>query len=733
MSSFFHDEPGRRNINLGGASRFTHSGTSIIDQAKARRVEREERKRRTDSATRIQAWWRGRCAAMRVRQAIKASLSSGSGTVAIGSLDGLRSIALVGSDDEVLDLWAQEMQSAGEEALFTCGTTDQERQSWVVLMRQIAELSLRSAIRRPTTEAAAAHLRLISALLSNTTASKHLGHTEGPTFVQSLLSYLLLRRLYSRKLTPLITHLTSALAAPKQSNALASLINIATAPLQSLPSSSPQSPRILAEFVSSILSIPHILARIPLPALTMLSARIPFFSLHLLLPTPSRAGPFSPSLVKLSIASKLHLLAHLHALTAPRYTKLSPAALDAYLRLSVLIMHSIPMGAGDPPLAKPKGGKPTEAMDVDEDEDGDENRIFVTVLGSTTTSTQPTPKLPVLDAKTLKRLSSLTEPTHITSLLSVLSSSRVEHLRQGVITYLLTVTTSFPARKDRLLATVLVHSPALVRELYRNYVRSSPLGKDSSSESSEGLGVLVDPGNAVHWPAMVFLAELYAHALRTMGDDEFFGSARPGTSLFSQSTLAGGQMLGSSSASPAQQDAGPGSTATLTSIASTSSSSSSKAQQRHRNPLTLDELGTFSRQMLGAAFVLYYYGAGAGKDSSWEGVDLRRLVSAADPETGTSSGGTLNGQGMAMDVDSEGGVKVTGHFTWDMVRERLTGCLVGVHARDSRKSFLPKDHWLISSTKIDLDSFVEAAIYEEQQLSHSSEDDPPPPDRKSVV
>ncbi|TRM60843.1 hypothetical protein BD626DRAFT_122762 [Schizophyllum amplum] len=48
----------RRKINLGGTSGAS-SQSALLDQAKARRLERRTLKRKQDSAVKIQSWWRG--------------------------------------------------------------------------------------------------------------------------------------------------------------------------------------------------------------------------------------------------------------------------------------------------------------------------------------------------------------------------------------------------------------------------------------------------------------------------------------------------------------------------------------------------------------------------------------------------------------------------------------------------------------------------------------------------
>jgi ubiquitin-protein ligase E3 C len=63
-----------------------------------------------------------------------------------------------------------------------------------------------------------------------------------------------------------------------------------------------------------------------------------------------------------------------------------------------------------------------------------------------------------------------------------------------------------------------------------------------------------------------------------------------------------------------------------------------------RNPLTLDELTSFSRQLLNIAFMLYWREDQANVH--------------------------------------EGGVSGVVRFNWNVVREKVTKCLLGIHARE---------------------------------------------------
>jgi ubiquitin-protein ligase E3 C len=105
--------------------------------------------------------------------------------------------------------------------------------------------------------------------------------------------------------------------------------------------------------------------------------------------------------------------------------------------------------------------------------------------------------------------------------------------------------------------------------------------------------ICIDPSYASSWPPLLFMADLYTQSLLTMGDDEFFSSATTPTAP--------------------------------------------------RNPLTLDELTSFSRKLLNIAFTLYW----------------------REDQTNVQEGGVP-------------GV----NLKWEGVREKVTKCLQAIHARE---------------------------------------------------
>ena len=103
--------------------------------------------------------------------------------------------------------------------------------------------------------------------------------------------------------------------------------------------------------------------------------------------------------------------------------------------------------------------------------------------------------------------------------------------------------------------------------------------------------ISLDPVNQMHWPPLILLTELYSQALLTMGDDEFFNETGAA-----------------------------------------------------RNPLSLDDLRRFSKQLLNIAVTLY-----------WR-------------EEYTASGKQL----ITPDL----------MCPWETVRDQITRCLVAIHARE---------------------------------------------------
>jgi ubiquitin-protein ligase E3 C len=98
----------RRKINLGGAT-FVSSQTDILHGAKVRRAEREETRRRHESALCIQSRWRS----LQQFRATKILLSKVFEDDVLG-LNGMRALVLIGKDEPLLAHWSEAVISAGD-------------------------------------------------------------------------------------------------------------------------------------------------------------------------------------------------------------------------------------------------------------------------------------------------------------------------------------------------------------------------------------------------------------------------------------------------------------------------------------------------------------------------------------------------------------------------------------------------------------------------------------------
>ncbi|KAI0090858.1 HECT-domain-containing protein [Irpex rosettiformis] len=592
---YFGDNPGkrRREINLGGStSAITH--TSLLQDAKARRQQRNEVKHRQDSALKIQSWWRGRQQAAIVREQLKNTYEQN-----VTNLTGLRCLVLIDKDDALLAKWSTAVVSDGGASLSQVATDP----SWAALLPRIAALLLRVVADQPTSANAPIHLKALDILLSSQSTSSS---NPSRAILQSLL-----RNGYFALLGQAIRRIP---VASKSIPSLPILVQFAVLPFSAFESSDEAYRTALEQLLIHILTIPLLPNRLPIAALTFLAPRIPLSFLYLI----------APSTVVADLSTQddsVNLLANLVAFAPPRYMALPVDSLIAYLTLTKEAMHSLPPQSLEPPE---KSSQPvTWAMD---DTDS-EHETQVEVVTSFTSKHS----LPQVDAKTRTRLQTLPSPQHLTSLLNATYHHSSSKIRGVLFSWLYALSTVWPSRRDKIVSTVVAwNGGGLVRELYRGYVRSSPLGKSTNPTT------LTDESYAPHWPPLLFLVDLYNQALLTMGDEEFFSASQ------------------------------------------SASSSASSANISSRNPLTTDELTSFSRQLLNITFLLY-----------WK-----------EDQTNVQ----------------DGSIPGIPNMKWEIARERMTKLLQAIHARDSRRPFLSQDHWLMTS-QLDIGPFVEAAIYEERQLS----------------
>jgi ubiquitin-protein ligase E3 C len=329
------------------------------------------------------------------------------------------------------------------------------------------------------------HTRVLDALTSTKIASVVLGTSQ--VFSAQVTAHLMQSELYglsSRAISSVVCS-TSSLAssicswtvpqpvADKNAPALPFLISLCITPFTTFgPTSNTASESLyttaLVQLFIHLLAVPLLPNRLPLPSLTLLSKSIPFASL------PSAHSAIVTTLPATSLDHKVHILANLLAFVPPRYAALPPRALAAYLDLLAQLLGVIPPNALEP--ASPEKTPAASASWALDPDDEDEDTICVERVD--TFATTPAAKMPTLDAKTLARLGTLSASTHIRALVGAAKADARPHLAA----FLLSLHAAWPARKGRVMSAVLAQAGgALVRELYRGWVRGSSLGREGGN------------------------------------------------------------------------------------------------------------------------------------------------------------------------------------------------------------------------------------------------------------
>ncbi|KAF9078553.1 hypothetical protein BDP27DRAFT_1309750 [Rhodocollybia butyracea] len=579
MLPLFDADRRRRQINLGGTSSST-SHSSILDQAKLRREERTEHKRRIDNSVKIQAWWRGTNEQRRVRMELRKSLDDALDRGDLLHLETLRMLVIVckkQTHDEILSKWSGKIVQDGSDILALFATAGDAVQSYFVLFKQILLLLLHEVAKNAQLDSSVLYLKILNSLLCATDRS----------VATELTLYLLSHELYLL----LASSLKSIPVEAKSSPSLPLLIPLCTAPFNSLESSEPAYALAMQGLLIHVMTVPLLPNRLPLPTLTHLSSHLPLTKLNVLYATSSNSNSSQLStflITPSALEAKIHLVANLLAFTPPRYTKLPGITLAAYLRLLSSVLDVIPPGA----LEGTAAASSARPDGYDSGSEDGLSTIRVSVVTSFDALT-PTP-IPVLDSRTLKRLLTLPSAAHINSVLTV--SKNLGSSRYSLITFIYAIVGVWPSRQNDILTHLWSwNGGGLVREIWRGWVRGGGLGSKLGSENTDPNAMDVEndagltsrpshfeplrPSNTPSrllgiyndedpWAPLLLLADLYSQGLVTMGDDEFFSA----------------------------------------SVGSTSTA--------QKNPLSLHEIAAFTQQLLNIAWVLWMHGADLVEQSS---------------------------------------------------------------------------------------------------------------------
>ena len=215
----------------------------------------------------------------------------------------------------------------------------------------------------------------------------------------------------------------------------------------------------LTDVFRYILSISLLPNRFPLSSLSQLSARLPLDSIHLLDPEIVSSIP---------VERKIHVIANLVVFMPPRFKKLSAKSLDVYLKFVASLFDDLL-------LIAPSANESSSWNVEDEEEEAPDRQV----------EHKRSVLMTNVDKKTWTRILSFTSRSHLSALFS--ASSHHPSTRLSMYKFLLSLYSSWPTHKGAVLDVVVSTSGGgVIRELYRVYVRPSPLGKTSEPGSLTG-------------------------------------------------------------------------------------------------------------------------------------------------------------------------------------------------------------------------------------------------------
>ncbi|GAA5863539.1 hypothetical protein JCM8547_007279 [Rhodosporidiobolus lusitaniae] len=704
-------------INLGGASSPTASNQDdLLTRARQQRKQREAERVRAKAAGVIQAFYRGRLAAVRTRDTFRAQFDALLAPHAAPSSSSLPDVVLLasrllavffvqGNKDDVkrAAAWCRTvLKSSGQAgdktpllfSLFASG-------SWASLIQLIGSRVLfRSSVSTFSLPQAPLFLELTKILCDPSSYLKY----RAPAGLDSAGVPLLLKvLLHDGDLYGSLRSLFLAISPSNRSHpALPASVAFSILPLKAYPAppipttAKPSSPpplslerlSILRSFTLSVLTLPSLLDRLSTKEAGALRTALPFSDILTSLSSPEGGA----ILLQLDAEGAAHLLANLFCSPPPAVagaaqqqmrvqTEVKDArSSKAYLEVSAALLEK----AGRSVFAeqekqenkedKSRGKeKEVEEIVLDSDsEDEDEGAAERSKVQRARAALAPetgdgdTPMVPPPGTSIV-----LPAPTSFTLPASTLSSLALLHSRSH-LSSLLALSSRFPSSTRPSLAlfltTLLALLPPAPRQEALNVVLYSP--------SSGGLVRELFRGYVRSGKLGRFLANAGGQGeagavLAALSDPQYAGGKDDGSEwatfvlvveLYSRAlvTMGDDEFHGSS-------ESGGG------------------AGAGGRNPLTLDEVTTLSSMARNVAFALYWL---AGEE---EGVLEKKVV------------------GMG--------------WTFEEVRGLVTRLLGEVHARDSRRHFTPEGHWHMTS-QFDLQSFVQTAVFEDERLSASSTSGP---------
>ncbi|KAI9001958.1 hypothetical protein BC832DRAFT_593809 [Gaertneriomyces semiglobifer] len=525
MFSFEGNFKKERNINLGG-KRQQIDKQELLRKAQLERQQRERERKRIQSATTIQAFWRGRACARRVRQEQRAAWDAAFGAIhdQIAVLDPPRvgkvvlqlwhHLSLFYSptyDLSRLDGFCRFLLLTYNEAplVFAPYSTSQES-SWSYALKSLFVLCLNSIILTGPTDDISSPLRLLKVtteISQWSTVTSNKGPDGAKAALQKLLALLVDHGFYGYIRSILMQYAPEQ----KESPIVATMIELAMRPL-SLLRNTPTLRIAVPHLISEILTIELLPNRISIDSLGAVSRYLPFDDVIRMLADDDTV---LVSCDKQPSDPYCALLANILAFGHQRVDKMSLDSVSAYISalqrvlqlvpapyLRELDEHSIP-DAGD-----------ESADEIDEPMNGVES------------DQKP------LDPRIRRWLMVLVNAGH----LGIICKSMWTHSEaprnfmlmhtRRVANLIMSLFIRWPGRKTSVSNILLFRSDESILSKLYAVIRQSSLFVALSGGAS-AMATFRDASIRDDWLVIVLLTELLSRVLLTMGDDEFFGKDPP--------------------------------------------------------------------------------------------------------------------------------------------------------------------------------------------------------------
>ncbi|KAG0011117.1 hypothetical protein BGZ80_000937 [Entomortierella chlamydospora] len=546
----------RRTINLGGNKQQIDK-QKLLRQAQEERRIREAERKQQKAAENIQAWYRGRTVAIKVRQDLRASWDQNISAL----LQSTQASPASPSSSVSIEQLSQGIESVTQKFLiFYRSQHDHQRlvQLCTLLQSPVSGTKSRFAtipFQLPQCRQSGWDVllaRLLPVLV------RHL--SDYPTWpendsapVLTLLDILTIQETFqvlgdSSLSSKLPVTLSRAMSGSGAIEYLARFLS------RIVGDQSQEGSSTLDQLIVHILPVPLLPNRMSIESLTTFTSRLPLESILQRLSSTSCS-----SIVSLPLFRITPLVANILAFCYQRVSRMSPAVSSAYLRALTILLGMIPQDSIE--------RAPKRAANDDEDMDDIEWRSEE--LPGATQSPTSSSNSTNLDPRILKWLSLAHDSNHLNDILgSIEPSSTPSDTQQEVLStesvgqitqLLLNLITLFPSHKINILSNLMyfrfggkvkqVSNPgsgkffgiSIIKIFLDAFMGTALYGQLlRSMEKDKQLSVqlVLDPAHEKSWSLLAFVSELYCQILVTMGDDEFHDESRNPISLSSVITLS---------------------------------------------------------------------------------------------------------------------------------------------------------------------------------------------------